>query len=271
MFKDLYKKANDKIPTEDAYLRVMEKVNAKPKTIKYSYGKIAALAACFILTISLVSVYEKAAPKREEQFSPVTQENIPAPNTNPTTEPQETEPTPEAPKPATPEEIPEPIVVPQPVIEVPTYVKNHGIPENIGVGVAKFTLGESVTEEAYFEYLGKNVIEGICLPVGFCNQSSKEHILTLTPGEEFNDRWTFYFASDDATIFMTTTKSTEGVSGFVANEEYQKSRINETDAVVFEDEAQRVACFVSGDIGYTVSSYGVSDEDFEKLLTSLIK
>ena len=109
MFKDLYKKANDAIPTEDAYLRVMEKVNAKPTKTKYSYGKIAALAACFILTISLVTVYEKAAPKKEEPFGPITKENIPAPNTDP----QGVEPTPEVIAPSGQETVtPQPRVIP---------------------------------------------------------------------------------------------------------------------------------------------------------------
>jgi len=262
LFKDLYKKANDRIPTEDAYLRVMEKVNAKPKTIKYSYGKIAALAACFILTISLVSVYENAVQNRKEPFGQITKENIPVPAVNPETEPQTEEPTPEA--------TPEVRVTPESAGEK-RYVKNQGIPENMGVGVVRFSAGESVTEEEYFEYLGRNVIEGISLPQGFTDQSTKEHILTFTEGEEFNDRWTFYFAGDEATIFVTTTKRTEDVSQYVDNQEYEKSKLKETDAVVFEDEEQKVACFVSEDVGFTVFAYGVSDVDFEKLLTSLIK
>lgn len=283
MFKDLYKKANDRIPTEDAYLRVMEKVNAKPKTIKYSYGKIAALAACFILTVSLISVYEKATDKTEEPFAPITAENLPTPNANPegnsvvqneVTPPEQgiavvnvtPDPTAEPVATETPAVTQEPEPKPENV-----YAKNQGIPENIGVGVAKFTLGEPVTEEAYFEYIGKNVTEAIVLPEGFTNQSSKEHVLTLTEGEEFNDRWTFYFASEEGTIFVTTTKAPFNVQSILDNEEYLKSSISECDVVIFEEELEKIACFISGDVGYTVSSYGVSDEDFEKLLTSLIK
>ncbi len=283
MFKDLYKKANDKIPTEDAYLRVMEKVNAAPQKTKYSYGKIAALAACFILTVSLVSVYENSGPGQEEPFAPVTAENMPAPNINPegnevaqpVANPKEQD---VAVVKVTPSPSVEPVITPAPTV-VPevepvnanVYAKNQGIPENIGIGVAKFTLGEPVTEEAYFEYLGRNVTDGIVLPEGFTNQSSKDHVLTLTEGEEFNDRWTFYFANEEGSIFITTTKSLENVENILGNEEYAKSNITECDVVIFEEELERIACFVSGEIGYTVSSYGVLDEDFEKLLTSLIK
>ena len=283
MFKYLYKKANDAIPTNDAYLRVMEKVSAEPRKTKYSYGKIAALAACFILTVSLISVYEKSAPQKEEPFAPVSETNMPVPNVTPSATPkvQKTA-TPreqdiavvEATQPpiAEPVETLEPTVIPEvEPVNASAYVKNQGIPENIGVGVAKFTLGEPVTEDAYFEYLGKNVTEGIVLPEGFLNQSSKEHVLTLTEGEEFNDRWTFYFADDEGSIFMTTTKSLENVENLLGNEEYAKSNIGGCDVVIFEEELERIACFVSGDVGYTVSSYGVQDEDFEKLLTSLIK
>ena len=282
MFKDLYKKANDKIPTEDAYLHVMEKVNAKPQKTKYPYGKIAALAACFILTVSLISVYEKAAPEKEE-FGPVTIENLPTPSAElggtqvaqNTVKPNEQG---GATGEGTPSTVAEPVVTQEPTI-VPepqaenknVYVKNQGIPENLGIGVAKFALGELVTEEAYFEYLGKNVCENIVLPEGFSNQSSKEHVLTLAEGEEFNDRWTFYFANDEGTIFMTTTKALGNVESVISGEERIMSNISGCDVVIFEEELERIACFVSGDIGYTVSSYSVSDEDFEKFLTSLIK
>lgn len=60
MFKDIYKQANDKIDTQSAKSRVIAKLN-KPMPVKrsVSVAKIAALAACFVLTIAVAGVYEQ--------------------------------------------------------------------------------------------------------------------------------------------------------------------------------------------------------------------
>ena len=299
MFKDVYKKAVDQIPTEDAYLRVMEKVNSQPQKTKYSYAKVVALAACFLLTVSMISVYENFAPKEPTPsqlpiptpvavVSDSTEPPARTPNVQTRDIPQKDVPKTEPTATTVPETVPEAISTSEPtvapVIEgsdapVPTpsepekngLLKNAGIPENLGIAVARFTLGDTVTKATYYEYLGKNVDENLVLPEGFTNETPDEHILCLTPGEDFNDRWTFYFSGGENSIFITTTKSTENISSILASEEYEKCDISGISATVFEDGLQKVACLLEGDIGYTVSSYGVSDEDFEKLLISLIK
>ena len=86
MFKDLYKSANDKIPTEDAYLRVMKKVSKESTKTKYNYTKVAMLAACFILTVSMISVYDKISEKTEEPFEIITSHTIPSPEIEPAKE-----------------------------------------------------------------------------------------------------------------------------------------------------------------------------------------
>lgn len=292
MFKDLYKNANDKIPTEDAYLRVMETVNNKSRKTKYSYAKIVALAACFLLTVSMVSVYENFAPKEEVPFEVIT----------PKIEPKAVETTPEpispepkrvtknvvpketqapvqetvAPIEATPiPETEEPVHIPQVLEEVTTpepqnvFVKNPGIPENIGTSVARFTLGDTVTKATYYEYLGKNIEEALVLPEGFINETPDEHMLCLEETEDFDDRWTFYFTKDDSSIFITTTKKTENILNILNSEGYEKSNVFGTDVLIFEEEMQKIACIKIGDIAFTLSSYGVSDEDFENLIISL--
>lgn len=327
MFKDLYKNANDKIPTEDAYLRVMESVNTKSRKTKYSYGKIAALAACFVLTVSMISVYENFAPKEEEPFTVITPENLPAntpqvaeespkPTAQPvvaeatetstpavTTQPEPVvaETTPEV---QAPETAQEPAVQPEqvvsetttsvaesvseingsktasqkPVTEEPvsfesqnSFVKNQGIPENAGLSLARFTLGDTVTRETYYEYLGKNVEASLVLPEGFSNETPDEHILCLDQTEDFDDRWTFYFTKDDSSIFITTTKNTQNVMDILNSESYEKSNVSGIPACLFEEELQKFAFIEVGGIAYTLSSYGVSDEDFENLIISLTK
>lgn len=59
MFKDLYKQANDKIDTQDAKARVMQRLS-QPAPVRKSYpvAKIATLAACFVLTVAAAGIYE---------------------------------------------------------------------------------------------------------------------------------------------------------------------------------------------------------------------
>ncbi len=288
MFKDLYKHANDKIPTEDAYLRVMETVNAKSRKTKYNYAKIVALAACFLLTVSMISVYETFAPKEEVPFEIITPENLPTdapvvakitpePENQPrvaavseTADPViETEPTPvlETQEPAQETEAVE-VVTPMPEN---SFVKNQGIPENIGTSVARFTLGDTVSKSTYYEYLGKNIEESLVLPEDFLNETPTEYMLCLEDTADFDDRWTFYFTKDDSSVFITTTKNTENVLNIINNENFQKSDVSGFPACLFEEDLQKLACIEVGGIAYTISSYGVSDEDFENLIISLAR
>lgn len=289
MFKDLYKHANDKIPTDDAYLRVMENINTKSRKTKYNYARIVALAACFLLTVSMISVYETFAPKEEVPFEIITPENLP------TSTPAVAKITPEPenqPRVAQVQETTEPVVEADPVeiletqepvqetaepVEVAmpepqnSFVKNQGIPENLGTSVARFTLGDTVTKDTYYEYLGRNIEEALDLPEGFLNETPNEHMLCLEESENFDDRWTFYFTKDDSSIFITTTKNTENVLNIINNENFQKSDVSGIPACLFEEELQKIACIEVGGIAYTLSSYGVSDEDFENLIISLTK
>lgn len=61
MFKDIYKQANDKIDTDAPKSRVMAKLSKNPAPVvrkRYSAAKVAALAACFVLTIAAAGIYE---------------------------------------------------------------------------------------------------------------------------------------------------------------------------------------------------------------------
>ena len=258
MFKDLYKNANDKIPTQDAYLRVMERVNSESRKTKYPYMKVAALAACFVLTVAMVSVYEKSKPSVETPIEPanVITETVPTP--------------------ASVEVKPDATQKPQKVItkapENKKVLYNHGIPEGAGISVARFTQeGEIVTSKEYAEYIGKDIEEAILLPEGFENQSPQEQILVLEEGENFNDQWTYYFEGEDASVFVTTSKKTDDVKNIIDNPEYQKSDILDCEVAIFEEEMQKLAFFEKQSIGYTVTGMNVSDGDFENILKSLVK
>lgn len=260
MFKDLYKNANDKIPTEDAYLRVMERVAGESKKSKYPYIKVAALAACFILTVAMVSVYESNKHSKQPPMTPVNivTETIPSPVAEQ-----------EAIKPKVTVK-PQAAVAPKP--ESTKIVYNQGLPEGTGVSVARFTLeGEVVTSDMYKKYLGKDVEAAVLLPEGFENQSPEEQILVLEGGESFNDQWTYYFEDEESSIFINTSKKTDNVKNVLANTEYEKSDILGCDVVIFSEEMQKTAFFENESIGYAVTGMNVSDSDFETLLKSLVK
>lgn len=68
MFKDLYKQANDKIDTESPKSRVMARLAKKspaPARKSYKAAKVAALAACLVITIAAAGIYENVQKKTE--------------------------------------------------------------------------------------------------------------------------------------------------------------------------------------------------------------
>ena len=56
----------------------------------------------------------------------------------------------------------------------------------------------------------------------------------------------------------------------MSNELYEKSNVSGIDALLFEEEMQKIACIEIDGIAYTLSSYGVTDEDFQNLIVSLL-
>ncbi len=76
LFKDMYKRANDAISTDEAYNRIMLKLEKPPvNTKRRRAAEIAALAACFIFTFAAVNVYNryKELPKNSEIIAEHTQ------------------------------------------------------------------------------------------------------------------------------------------------------------------------------------------------------
>ena len=73
MFKDMYRKANDSIPADNARLRVMARIE-NPRVVK-PYEKVvrcAALAACLVFTFTAVSIYQSfEKSKQTEDLTPI--------------------------------------------------------------------------------------------------------------------------------------------------------------------------------------------------------
>lgn len=74
MFKDLYKQANDKIDTEAARSRVMARLEHRVVPVRRAprrIQRVAALAACFVLTIAAATVYERFQKQNENELAPI--------------------------------------------------------------------------------------------------------------------------------------------------------------------------------------------------------
>lgn len=303
MFKELYKGANDKIPTDDAKSRVMEKIN-RPNNVKknYSYAKVAALAACFIITVGAVGIYENHIAQESIIYEEITPENLvrTVPNPVETQEPKQEVVAPQKetntvkqeetkapvtsvkrsrqyvpPKEITEPEISAPIVasieIPQePAASGNVITPNENFPEQASPMMVRYIEEEQtpVSVDDYYEYLGKDIESTVSLPDAFSNETPKEQNLTLD-GEEVKDEWTFYFTDSENSVFVTTTKDTQKIQDFLNDPQYEKSTVAGKDVVVFEKGAEKDAYFISQDIGYTVKVHGVSDEDFENVLVSL--
>jgi len=231
LFKDLYKKANDTIPTEDAYLRVMEKVNAQPQKTKYGYTKYIAVAACFILMVSVVSVFRSMSPDnnspRGTQLSQVAEAGF---------------------------------------VKNPNIPDGFGT-----AIVRMMPEGETVTAEDYCQYIGKDIVNSVVLPKEFENYSMPDAVLCFEEGEAFNDKWTYNFSSDSGAVYISTTKKTDEVAAIIFNSDYQKSNVLGTDIVVFDDGFQKIACFTISDVAYTVTGMEISDDVFGNVVISLLK
>lgn len=211
MFKDLYKNANDKIPTDDAYRRVMERVSQESPKTKYSYKKVAMLAACFVLTISMISVYENYTSKIEKEF-----EVIPKPTRVATTTPEQ-DVTPSAAPIVEPamevSENKEKADLSEPKKKTPASKSKQEATDEINVPVVAETI---VPEETWDEVIEP---KGIVIKSTDKKNSPQttDQIPTLASTSEDNDTST-PVAHEDNTFVVSETKTPENVNQEPATE-----------------------------------------------------
>lgn len=323
LFKDLYKKANDSIPAEDAYANVMQRIERSSANTKHRrIGEIAALAACLIFTFATVSIYERQQeklPAEEVQLidtvdtAEATETGVPS-----TPEPEKAEAAPKkteaAPTPAEKKSVKTPEYTPSAKQETENAAtektakadtdaasqttaaavdkfapqeKRRTTKLNInepakssggGASAAALQISEDaqptreVTLSEYYEYLGKNIVESIALPDGFENITQDAAVFTLNSENNFeNDKWGFIFQNGEKSAEIVTTKHTETVQKYIDRGDYLKSTVCGIDAVVLNDGDFYKAHLVAGGIGYSVSTYGLTQSEVENLLVSLVQ
>lgn len=310
LYKDLYKKANNNIPTDDAKMRVMARIE-KPVAVRVKprrkVAEFAALAACLVFTFAALGIYNNF---EKEQNDKILRMNIPetarvleeAPvSVEPTAEPQDVSQTPlkaevkSTPKPKTtkaPEaQAKEPAVVEvlEPVAVLENQVEEPLPEAHIIVNEAKEISGsepepaslmmdrsigkiEEVTLQEYYEYLGKNIESDVDLPEGFSLITEDEAMFEVADSGEYkNDSWCFVYEKEEMSVEIITSKKTEDVLAQLADESYEKSKISGGNTVVIKENDIYKAYMVAEDVGYTVTSFGLDEAELENLLVSLAK
>ncbi len=321
LYKDLYKRANDSIVTDDAKMRVMARLQkAEKRSVPVRrVSQFAALAACLVLTVAALNIYNNFEKEQSTEF-PYIQDAEVVPTALPTAQPvAEAEATPQpavktAEKPvlretkrvepasevksAVPLVAEEPVketVEPEPiaepiacefenidntaVIEEPKEAEifiNEGISEDTAPMPAAFSRNigriEEVTLSEYYEYIGKDVAAAAKLPDGFTLNTQDVALFEVgDDGAYKSDEWCFIFENEEKSVEIITTKKTDNVSAVIENEAYKKSVVCEKPAVVLKQDDFYKAYLVSEEVGYTVGSTGLSEDDVSELLVSLAK
>lgn len=300
MFKDIYKRANDKIDTQSAKSRVIAKLN-KPVPVKrhYPVAKIAALAACFVLTIAIAGVYERV----QKDISPapmpqVSEKATDALQSAPISEEMQKYAEQDAAKPA-PKAVKKENTMPAendfekeadvadkiadenpPVAEIAEtldekqagLVINNGLDEQMAYAVRAMSdkNEKEVPVSEYCEYLGKNIPEVVSAVVDMTDETTDVQMLEVDEaGEYVDDSYEFLFTKEDKILKIETTKQADKIKEKIESSDLLKSKIGETDAVVMAENEIMKAYFATEKIGYTITSVNCEEILVEELLFSL--
>lgn len=275
MFEELYKRANAKIPTEDAKARVVKKINTQNTAKKRINGVIkgAALAACLVLTIAMVGVYQnrpqsqipqdaalRARPQEQEENKERVENVEPAAKSKsaPTEKTTKT-----------------PVQTPKKAQKSTTIVMNTTQEDAKAIHAgepAARKIGKvvEVSKEQYYEYLGKNIEKTAVLPHGYEMVETQKMAFEMDENGEFlEDEWHFNYQKDEKTIEIVTTKNIEKISDIIKNNDLEKSKIADNDAIFIEKDTHFIGYMIADEIGYRVTGDKISTGEIEALFVSL--
>lgn len=127
-----------------------------------------------------------------------------------------------------------------------------------------------ITVGEYYEYLGKNIEESVSVPENFENMTQETAYFEINEDGIFkNDEWNFIFAAENGSVEITTSKNTEKIDEYIGCEDYAKSTVSGKEAVVTESESVYGAYMTSGEVGYSITAFGIDEAQLEELLVSL--
>ena len=248
MFKDIYKQANDRIDESSAKSRVIAKLN-KPVPVRRvkSGARIAAIAACFVLTIAVAGVYGRM---HKDTALPTPGEMV---RTADFSQDAETK-------------------TGLAMTDASGLVVNQGLDDTNFALAAYSEPGENEREVSaleYCEYLGKN-IPMIASVLGMTDDTPKTQVLGIgDSGEYTDDSYEFMLTDGDKSYKIETTKNTDEITEKIENPDRTKCQIGGMDAVVMAEDGVMKAYFVSDGIGYTIIAFGCEADELENLILAL--
>ncbi len=268
MYEDLYKSANDKIPTKNAKERVMAKLDTPQKVnYKASLTRIAAIAACFVFAFSMVSLYNYSKNKKQSPLV-VTEHTI-----MPRMIQEENQGT---------QKSKSKDILQKPIEADGVYEENkiNEIIINEGFIIAEpISANESLAREIrdvrefsradYFKYLGKDVERDIKLPEGFSLAEEEIYAEVDDKGELLWDIKSFVYKNGEKQIEIRTTKNLTSVSEIIKSDEYKKAGILGFDAVISTDGEYFSGYMIANDIAFSVFGNKLTDNEIFELFKSL--
>lgn len=122
------------------------------------------------------------------------------------------------------------------------------------------------SEEEYFEYLGKNPLEGLNVPEDLIKAESEEkYILRDENGNIINDRRTFSYANEDRTRLLNVTTSKSPIS----DAEYESTDINGVRVSVFDNHMSNTALLETEGLCISAEMYGLEEDELMGVVYSL--
>lgn len=127
------------------------------------------------------------------------------------------------------------------------------------------------TMNDYFEYLGEDVMAKVSLPSDFSYIGDDKIEVSLDEnGAPMQDSVIFpYEGGDGRYVTVMTSKQTLTAQTYLEDERYAKSDINGSDAVVIGGEESYKSYMMSGEVSYTVTSDGITEDELGETLVSI--
>lgn len=123
----------------------------------------------------------------------------------------------------------------------------------------------------YFEYLGEDVMAKISLPSDFSYIGDDKIEVSLDEnGKPMQDSVIFpYSGNDGRYVTVMTSKQTLTAETYLEDERYAKSDINGNAAVVIGGEESYKSYMMNGEVSYTVTSDGITEDELGETLVSI--
>lgn len=262
MFRDIFKSANDDIKADPTLLKkILLRADKNPKHIIYQY-RFAAIAAVIALVIALPAIINPLGKDAtlEQPLLPEAQNdkiyfylsNDSTGSNSPVEDKKSSQNT---------------IYM---VINNISFASEESIIAR-AINADMSQTMEQVSADNYFDRLGFSPLN-LELPDGLAPDFSGDTMVTVTKdGEEIiSDENTFTFTGKNL-LMVTTSSSTQSVMSYINNDNYEKSIIGDSDAVIlFDGSAYHVYIIHKSGTALKIAT-DISGSELEALLISAVR